>query len=263
MGLISSMFGWDKAMGANNAVLASHLLDNVSENIKEEIVDQIILIIKSVNPRMTDEQALLDLNNAPRVAQLNFVAIACDNLGISPLIKKNVWTRIKNPYHVANQVDIDRINSAIAAVLVQDRVQINWPGNNVKINFSRKLNNKLNNNIKNITKLKIAKKIAKLSDHILSDSGVDVLCYGYFILKNDYSVFFTLNKPNITADIIAVAEVKKTPQYEDLSELILIGKIDIPELIDHIISPLSLSLVHEFSTQSSEFSKLDLGSFFE
>ena len=137
MGLISSMFGWDKSMGANNAVLASHLLDNIGENIKLEITDQILLIIKSVYPRMTDQQALLDLNNASRVAQLNFVALACDNLGILPLIKNNVWTRIKNPHQVANQVDIDRINVAIATVLVQDGVQINWPGNNVRINFTK------------------------------------------------------------------------------------------------------------------------------
>ena len=263
MGLISSMFGWDKSMGANNAVLASHLLDNIGEKLKLEITDQILLIIKSVYPRMTDQQALLDLNNASRVAQLNFVALACDNLGILPLIKNNVWTRIKNPHQVANQVDIDRINVAIATVLVQDGVQINWPGNNVRINFTKNLNSKTNNKFKNITKLKIAKHIATLSDHILSGSGVDVLCNGFFILKNDYSVYFAENKSNIIPDVIAIAEVKRTPQYSDLSELMLIGKIEMPELIDHIISPLSLSLVHEFSTQSSEFDKMDLGSFFE
>lgn len=95
MGLFGAMFGWDKSMGANNAVLASHLLENISEDLKLEITNQIILIIRSVYPRMTEEQALLDLNNALRVAQLNFVALACDNLGIPPLIKKKCMDKNK------------------------------------------------------------------------------------------------------------------------------------------------------------------------
>lgn len=261
MGLISAMFGWDKSMGANNAVLASHLLENIGEDLKLEITNQIILIIKSVYPRKTDEQALLDLNNYSRVAQLNFVALACDNLGIPPLVKKNVWTRIKNPHAVARDVDIDRINAAIASILMQDRVQINWPGNDVKINFAKKINIDLNKRPRNITRLQMAGNVAKLSDHIVSDAGVDVLCNGFFVLKNDFSVYFAENKLKIATDVLAISEVKKTPQYSELSELILIGKIDMPELIDHLISPLSLSVIHDFSMQSSEFGRLELGEF--
>jgi hypothetical protein len=262
MGLIGAMFGWDKSMGANNAVLASHLLENISEDLKLEITNQIILIIRSVYPRMTEEQALLDLNKASRIAQLNFVALACDNLGIPPLIKKNAWTRIKNPHAVARDIDIDKINAAIASVLMQDRVQINWPGNNVKINFTGKSHANLNKGSKNLTKLEIAENITILSNNIVSNSGVDVLCNGFFVLKNNFSVHFIENRIKILTDTVAIAEVKKTPQYSELSELIIIGKIDMPELIDHLINPLSLSIIHDFSTQSNEFDRLELGSFF-
>ena len=141
MGFFSSLFGWDQSMGALNAVLASHLIENGSLATNQLIAIQVIEIVRSVNNNMSDEKVIADLNKANRVVQMNFIAIACDNLGIPPKVPNNVWTRIQNPYLVGQQVDESAIEASIDAIFKQDKCRVTWPGIQKQINFNTLLQN--------------------------------------------------------------------------------------------------------------------------
>lgn len=134
MGLFGSLIGWDQSMGANNAVLASYLLENSDSGMRKAIALQVADIIMSVQ-RTDRNSALAKLSEECRVTQMNFVAIACDNLGIPPPVANNVWSRLKNPYMIGTQVDETRIKVALGLLLKQDRARIEWPGNDSKVDF--------------------------------------------------------------------------------------------------------------------------------
>jgi hypothetical protein len=139
MGFFGSLIGWDQAMGATNAVLANHLLMQANSAQLRAIASEVGRIVLSVRPSQQVEALLGELNKSDRVAQMNFVALACDNLGIEPTIRNNVWTRVKNPYLIGTQVDVSRINAALEAVEKQDKIRISWPGIEVKVNFLKML----------------------------------------------------------------------------------------------------------------------------
>lgn len=137
MGLFGSLIGWDQSMGANNAVLASCLIEKVDRADRKKIAREIVKIIMSVYPRQTTDCILSRLSTQPRVVQMNFIALACDNLYIEPPVRNNVWTRIDNPYRVGNDIDENRISAALEAIEKQDGVCITWPGDNVRIDFKK------------------------------------------------------------------------------------------------------------------------------
>lgn len=135
MGFLGSLFGWDQTMGAVNAVLASHLIDYAKPEERKRIAAEVIRIVSSVQGRLTSDSILENLSRESRVVQTNFIALACDNLGIDPPVRNNVWTRVENPYRIGSQVDASRIALAVKTVAEQDGVRVNWPGNEVRINF--------------------------------------------------------------------------------------------------------------------------------
>ena len=135
MGFFSSLIGWDKTMGAVNAVLASHLIDALDPMRRQQVAVQVAHAIQRVNPGHRPEELLRHLSGQGRVAQMNFIALACDDLRIPPSVPNNVWTRVKNPYEIAAQIDRDRIAMALDAVLKQDGVAIRWPGADVRVDF--------------------------------------------------------------------------------------------------------------------------------
>ncbi len=137
MGFFGRLIGWDQQMGAVNAVLASYLIENTSPAERKKIVGEVASIILSVYPRMTLDVALQGLSGRSRVVQMNFIAIACDNLDIAPPIQNNVWTRVENPYALDHQIDEARISWAIGRIEEQDGVRVTWPGNTVRIDFKK------------------------------------------------------------------------------------------------------------------------------
>ena len=136
MGFFGSLFGFDQSMGAINAVLASQLIENAKSIDRIRIAKEIVKIISSV--RQQGEDAILDdISKQPRVVQMNFIALACDNLYIPTPVSNNVWTRVKNPYHIGEQVDNNYIQSAIETIAKQNGVLIVWPANNELIDFKK------------------------------------------------------------------------------------------------------------------------------
>ena len=135
MGFFGTLLGWDQCMGAINAVLASHLIENSDRALRQKIAREVVTIIASVRKHQTLDSVLDDIGNQSRVVQMNFIALACDNLSIAPTVPNNVWARVKNPYHIGQQVDANRISVAVDLMLKEDGVRVAWPGDNVRIDF--------------------------------------------------------------------------------------------------------------------------------
>lgn len=135
MGFFGSLTGWDQSNAAVNALLGVHYLKNADPSARCAVVDQIVKIIQSVQPRLTREQILTDFSKRGIVGQMGFVALACDYLGIPPPIRGNVWTVFKNPYLTGEQVTESHIQAAQYALLKQDGVRVEWPGCDKSIDF--------------------------------------------------------------------------------------------------------------------------------
>lgn len=135
MGFFGSLTGWDQSNASINALLGVHYLKNASPAERRAVVDQIVKIIQSVQPRLTREQILTDFSRRGIVGQMGFVALACDYLGIPPPIRGNVWTVFKNPYLTGEQVTESHIQAAQYALLKQDGVRVEWPGCDKSIDF--------------------------------------------------------------------------------------------------------------------------------
>jgi hypothetical protein len=135
MGIFGSLFNSSNTMAAINAVMANHVLEHTSQTQRKHIASEVVKIISSVQKR--DRLRIIeDLNDRDRVTQLNFVALACDNLGINAPFKKCDWTRIKNPFATARDMPEIMIDSAIVAIKRDDQTTITWPGVSKSINFS-------------------------------------------------------------------------------------------------------------------------------
>lgn len=136
MGLLRTLTGWDKTMAAVNAVMGSYLMENSDIPTKIMITNEIISIISTVRyGKVSKETILSELSKDSRVIQMNFVALACDNLGIPPPFKNTYWERIKNPYAVGSQVEEVRVESAISSIQRDDPKEISWPGISTSFNF--------------------------------------------------------------------------------------------------------------------------------
>ncbi len=131
MGLISLLTGWDQNKAATNAVLASHLLARLDRQQKQNIATLIADHLKS--SRDTAEDVLRALNNNCRVTQMNFIALACNDLGIEPPI--SCWLPIRNPYLVGGYTKETDISFAVRLFARKNGVSINWPGDDVKVDF--------------------------------------------------------------------------------------------------------------------------------
>ena len=127
MGLLGSLFGWDQSMAAVNAVLAYQFITSCDQRQKALVTSQIITIISSVQRKSSEQEVIRKFNTEQLLVQMNFVAIACDNLGIQPIVPNNVWTRISNPYSLVSKVTSYHIDAALEMIKKQDGYSLSWP----------------------------------------------------------------------------------------------------------------------------------------
>ena len=142
MGILGSLFGWDQSMGAMNAVLASYLIEKANRAERQRIAKEVANIISSVQRKLfvnghAPDGTLEAISKESRVIQMNFIALACDNLGIAPPVPNRTWARLKNPYQMEYQVDAERISAAVGVIGKTDKVVIVWPGNDAKVDFKK------------------------------------------------------------------------------------------------------------------------------
>ncbi|NCC37009.1 MAG: hypothetical protein EOM24_34125, partial [Chloroflexia bacterium] len=81
MGIFGTLLGFDQTMGAQNAILAETVLAKAPARERQRLAREVVKIMQAVRP-ISAETALKELDQAPVVAQLNFVALACDRLGV-------------------------------------------------------------------------------------------------------------------------------------------------------------------------------------
>jgi len=128
-------------MGALNAVMAHYVLLNSEPSIRTKIAKEVEAVMTSVYPRHSWEKVCQTLAEGNYVVQLNFVALACDNLGISPP-GNNAWTRPKNPFALQSQIRSDHIDIAIHALEKQDKIKSSWSLLKNAVNFENLLDGK-------------------------------------------------------------------------------------------------------------------------
>lgn len=138
MGLIGRLTGWDQFGAQQNAVLASHLLDTITPDLKQKIAAHIVnRLFEIYHRRRTVEELLEDLNNEPRGLQMQFVALACIDLGISPNIKNHAFTYIANPYQARDWASDKEVGYTVQSTQKVSGIAVNWPGNDVKVDFTK------------------------------------------------------------------------------------------------------------------------------
>jgi hypothetical protein len=143
MGLIGQLTGWDQFGAQQNAVLASHLLDTTTPDLRQQIATRIVNRLSEIyHGKRSVEELLEDLNNRPRGVQMQFVALASIDLGISPNIPNHFFSsRVQNPYRAKDWVSEKEILYTVNSTKKLSGIAVNWPGNDVKIDFTRLLAN--------------------------------------------------------------------------------------------------------------------------
>lgn len=122
-------------MEAINAVMAYHYLERSGVEARKSVANEVVRIIQSVNRHRQEGEILEGISNDPLVVQMNFVALACDNLGITPPLRNCVWTRVSNPYLSRTKVNDFHITTAVDVIRKDDGVRVNWPGNDARVDF--------------------------------------------------------------------------------------------------------------------------------
>lgn len=137
MGFLGRITGWDQQKDAHNAVLASHVAETASPELRREIVKRLVLIQQQMRAAGAgDLHAIVaDLSNQPRIVQMNFIALACNSMGISPGLSGLHFQSVENPYRAESEGSLNRIGVALDDLSRRSGRQLNWPGNHVKVDF--------------------------------------------------------------------------------------------------------------------------------
>lgn len=126
MGLFGSIFGTDAAFGALNVVMANHIWGELSYSSKKAVAAEVIQIIWSTRRSQLGDQIIRELDSENRIVQMLFLSLALDNKGISAL-PGNSWMRPKNPYHLAEKISANHIDSAIKLIRKDCCIDVDWP----------------------------------------------------------------------------------------------------------------------------------------
>ena len=122
-------------MEAINAVMAYHYLERSDVDARKKVAREVARIIQSVNRHREEKEILEGISENALIVQMNFVALACDNMGIAPPLRNCVWSRVSNPYLSNIKVKDFQITAAVAVIQQDDGIVVHWPGNEARINF--------------------------------------------------------------------------------------------------------------------------------
>lgn len=139
MGFLGRITGWDQQKDAHNAVLANYLADTATPELRQEIVKRIILIQQQVRAVGADNPKAIvaELSLRPRIVQMNFIALACNSMGIPSGLNGLHFEAVENPYRADNDSSLNRIGVALDDLSRRAGRQLSWPGNHVRIDFTR------------------------------------------------------------------------------------------------------------------------------
>lgn len=99
MGFLSRLLDMPSFNGATNALLVELAIPELTDSQRSQLKDRVIELFRI--HRSLDgaaEVILVELNQTPRVFQLNILAIAMKDLGYPPPFKKEKIQKIQNPF---------------------------------------------------------------------------------------------------------------------------------------------------------------------
>lgn len=76
-----------------------------------------------------------DLSNRPRIVQMNFIALACNSMGMPSGLNGLHFEAVENPYRSDNDSSLNRIGVALDDLSRRSGRQLRWPGNHVRVDF--------------------------------------------------------------------------------------------------------------------------------
>lgn len=136
MGFFGRVTGWDHQKAAHNAVLANHLAETASPELRREIVARLVIIQQQVGAGIGDAPAIVaQLSCLPRIVQMNFIALACNSLGIPSGVPGQSFAAVDNPYRADDDSSLQRIGVALDDLSRRSGRRLSWPGNAERIDF--------------------------------------------------------------------------------------------------------------------------------
>ena len=99
MRILRRLFNIPSFEGATNVLLVELTLPTLTDTQRTELKIRVIEVFQKLGPPdLTPEAALLGLNQASRLTQLNFLALAMDELGFDPPLKKEILFKVPDPF---------------------------------------------------------------------------------------------------------------------------------------------------------------------
>jgi hypothetical protein len=210
MGLLGRLTGWDQQKDAQNAVLASYLAETASPELKKEIANRLVIIQQQVKvgSSVSPQAILEELSGRPRIVQMNFIALACNSLGIPPGLRSLSFMDVQNPYHADDESSLDRIGVALADLSRRSALRLTWPGNDVRINFLSWVEDEGTDQIGNIELLSLN---IVLANHLILESDGDLkkLIAAESAMAVGANIGDKISMQNYTADLTYIPRAKQ------------------------------------------------------
>jgi hypothetical protein len=85
--------------GATNALLVELTIPELTETQRTQLKNRVVELIQTHrSPDRTPEAILVELNQTPRIFQLNVLALAMKELGHPPPLKKEKLQKVEDPF---------------------------------------------------------------------------------------------------------------------------------------------------------------------
>jgi len=99
MGFLSRLLDMPSFNGATNALLVELAIPELTETQRSQLKSRVIELFRAHrSSNGSVEGALAELNQTPRVFQLNMLALAMKDLGYPPPFKKERLQKVKDPF---------------------------------------------------------------------------------------------------------------------------------------------------------------------
>lgn len=99
MGLLGRILGIPSFAGSTNALLVELTLPTLTDLQRAELKVRAIQFVQNISsPTVPTETALVGLNQASRMTQLNVLALAMKELGYKPALASERLRRVQNPF---------------------------------------------------------------------------------------------------------------------------------------------------------------------
>lgn len=99
MGFLSRLLDMPSFNGATNALLIELALPELTESQRSQLKSRVIELFRTHRSSDGPTEAILaELNQTPRIFQLNMLALAMKDLGFPPPFRKEKLQKIKTPF---------------------------------------------------------------------------------------------------------------------------------------------------------------------